>query len=146
MTALTSLGLFIFSVICYTIKELAAHGKLKWATETYGGGLPKFWEQDSWMRKYKKDKINTEAYKFEGAPNNWYYRFFKIKYKERFPGSATIFVTLTDGFHLMQFLFKLFLIGSLVSYKEMVNPWIDGLIYFGIWQLVFNVVYRELSK
>lgn len=138
MTALTSLGLFIFAVIVYSIQELHAHGKLKWMGEEES-----FWGEHSDRRKYRQ--TNPEGWVID-APDTWYYRFFKLKYKEAFPGSATIFVIFTDGYHLMQFLFKLFLIASLVTYKEMVNPWVDGLIYFWIWQLVFNVVYKELSK
>jgi hypothetical protein len=133
---LTSLSLLILSVIAYTIKELQAHGKLKWGKHT------DFWGNNSWMRKYIfKGNMYQDL-----PPDNWYYRTFRIKYKERFPGSATIFVTFTDGFHLMQFIFKLFLIGSLVMYKEIVNPWIDGLIYFAIWGVVFTIVYKDLSK
>lgn len=143
MTALTSIALFIFAVIPYAIKELQAHGKLKWMT-SYNGG---FWSIDSWKNKYKKHHLkNVDYYDMLQPTNNWYYRFFKIKHKERFPGSATIFVTFTDGFHLMQFLFKLFLIASLVMYKEIIKPIPDFIIYFGIWQLVFTIVYKELSK
>lgn len=140
MTALTSLSLFIFSVIAYAIKELQSHQKLRWMQ--HGNYVRSFWDEDSYLRKYKLTDRSTVI----AAPNNWYYRFFKIKYKERFPGSATIFVNFTDGFHLMQFLFKVFLIASLVMYKEMVNPWIDGGIYFVIWGVVFTLVYKDLSK
>lgn len=136
MTALTSIALFIFAVIAYAIKELYSHSKLNWGKHT------DFWGNNSWMRKYN---FKGDMY-HDLPPDNWYYRFFKIKYKERFPGSATIFVTFTDGFHLCQMLFKVFLIASLVSYKEMVNPWVDGGIYFVIWGVVFTLVYKDLSK
>lgn len=139
MTALTSLGLFIFAVICYAIKELHSFGKLNWQKEGTG-----FWGGSSYLRKYKKAVGKSTA--LIAAPNNWYYRFFKIKYKERFPLSATLLVSLTDAPHALQLTFKLLLIGSMVSYKEMVNPWVDGLIYFGIWGIVFTIVYKELSK
>lgn len=138
MTFLTSISLFIIGTIAYSVRELITHGKLKWMTKGMG-----FWGNNSDRRKYK---THSAGYGTIDPPNNFYYRFYKIPHKEKFPGSATFLVLLTDAPHLMQFLFKIFLIGSLVMYKEMVNPWVDGLIYFGIWGIVFTVVYKDLSK
>lgn len=65
-----------------------------------------FWSRDSWIRKYKRvDKGSPISTSLIIARNTWYTRFFKLQYKEAFPGSATIFVMFTDGFHLMQFVF-----------------------------------------
>lgn len=59
-----------------------------------------FFGSESWKRKYK---IRTGAL-LKSDPDHWYYSFFNIKYKERFPGSATIFVFLTDAPHFFQFI------------------------------------------
>lgn len=141
MTALTSLGLFIFAVIVFAIRELHAHGKLKWMEEDFS-----FWGKNSYLRKYQNIHKDKSKFQVNIPLGNWYYNFFKIRYHEAFPGSATILVFVTDAPHALQLAFKLLIIGSLVMYKEIVNPWVDAGIYFLIWQLVFNVVYRELSK
>jgi hypothetical protein len=67
-----SLISFALAIVCYAIKELQTHGKLKWSKGYYG-----FWDDLSHYRKYKK---NWKAEIYE-APNNFYYRFSKIKYK-----------------------------------------------------------------
>jgi len=69
------------SIVCYSVKELQAHSKLRWQKGYYG-----FWDEKSHYRKYKKDwSKDPLGYDRFPAPQNWYYRFFKIKYKERFP-------------------------------------------------------------
>jgi len=63
---------------------------------------PKLFGPDSWENKYKKfQRVNYLV----AAPDNWYYRLLNLKYRERFPGSASVFVWLTDGFHFVQMLF-----------------------------------------
>lgn len=125
--------LFIFAVICYSIKELKTFGKLKWMSRFPWG----FWGVDSWKRKYKEPR--------QQAPDNSYYRFFKIKYKERFPGSATIFVFLTDGYHLCQWFFIKLIVLSIVTFDgDFSIKWF--LIYLAIWYIIFNLTYKLLSK
>lgn len=132
---------FAAAVCCYSIKELQAHGKLKWSKD-YNG----FWGQDSSNRKYKKDwSKDPLGYDVFKAPNTWYYRFFKIKYKERFPLSATLLVSLTDGSHLMQTALKLLFCISIVTYSIPFSWWMV-LIYFVEWGLVFTITYKCLSK
>lgn len=138
MTALTSLGLFVFAVIAYAIKDLQAHGKLKLMDDKKPFG---FWGKASHVRKYRQSGGYRDV-----AFKTTYYKLIGSPWVEAWPTSTWLTVMFTDGYHLMQFLFKLFLIGSLVSYKEMVNPWIDMLIYLSIWGLCFTIVYKELSK
>lgn len=89
-------GFFLLlSVVAYSISQLQQHGKLKCSTLTYG-----FWGSGSWWRKYKTE--TDSRFTLAKAPDNFYYRFFKIKYKEKFPLSATFLVSFTDGYHLMQ--------------------------------------------
>jgi len=105
MGKIMTIILIILAVISYAIKEVlifkrnnSVFTKSKWDS---------FFGVSSWIRKYevKNDKYSTLV----KAPNNWYYRKFNIKFKEKFPGSATIFVFLTDAMHFFQFLFFNFL-------------------------------------
>lgn len=97
--------LLSLACICYSIKELQSFGKLKWNNSEFG-----FWGTSSDWRKYSfkvKGRKPFDQIITEDPKDNWYYRFNNIKYKERFPGSATVFVLFTDGFHLLQFIFKI---------------------------------------
>src|SRR5688572_13398486 len=93
-----SLLLLTHAIAAYTISQLLQHGKFI-SDST-------FWGASSWKRKYKvkwlrsKDGSLPDFGQFVPAPNTWYYRFFKIIYKERFPLSATFLVSITDGYHL----------------------------------------------
>lgn len=104
VAAILSLAVAMY---CYAISQLQQHGKLKFEGS--------FWNEDSWVRKYKwraasKDPLGYDIIPMpEKAPDNWYYRFLEIKYKERFPLSATLLVFTTDGYHLFQALFFSFL-------------------------------------
>lgn len=124
--------LFIVVVFCYTIIALHSHGKLKWRNDkdwfSFFGNL-------SHWRKYKNP--------MEMAPDKWYYRFFKIPYKERFPGSATIFVWLTDGYHLTQFIMITVL---MVILSILMNSWLVFFVGRFLWWVVFNLTYKFLSK
>ena len=95
-----SIIFLIASIGCYSLKELHAHSKLKWSK-----GDDSFWGEESYWRKY--------ANPMDAPLENWYYKFFKIKSKERWPTSATFTVMFTDGMHLMQFLHHLLLAISL---------------------------------
>lgn len=132
---LLSLITFSLAVFCYAIKELQSHGKLKWTNRN----KPKdFWGEESWTRKYSKTDVFN-------SPDNWYYRFFKISVKERFPLSATLLVFLTDGYHLAQLTFKLLLVVSIVMYRPLFGWW-DALIYFVVWGIAFTITYKSLSR
>lgn len=96
--------LLLPAIAAYSISQLAMHRKIKW----WPVKDLAFWGDQSWARKYKMDSNEN----FISAPNTWYYRFFKIKYKERFPLSATALVNFTDGYHLSQSVMFLCLAGS----------------------------------
>lgn len=128
------LALFLLSlgIVARAISELAWHGKLKWS-----GKHTTFWGNNSWMRKYnfKGDMYN------DLPPNNWYYRTFNIDYRERFPLSATALVFLTDGMHLMQFVYHLCLALSFSL--------ATGIHFLILWcsiVAIHAVTYRILSK
>lgn len=119
-----SLTLFTLGVFCYAIKELQSHGKLKGMGPGTG-----FWDERSWVRKWKWDFKDTH-----------------IVGKESFPGSSTVFVWLTDGYHFMQwFYIKLFIL-SIVLYEPLFTWYYDGGIFLGTWYAVFNSVYTVFQR
>lgn len=119
-----SLLLLAISIACRSISELSLHGKLRWSK-----GDDSFWGEESYWRKY--------ASPIDAPKNNWYYKFFKIGYKERWPTSATFTVLFTDAMHLFQSLFFLSLSGSF-SLATGVNFF---LVWLGI-VLVHALTYR----
>ena len=129
---LISLSSLALAIGFYSVSQLQQHGKLRWMKEDAS-----FWGADSDVRKYK---LHLDvAYML--APDNWYYRFFKIKYKERFPLSATFLVAFTDGYHQMQSL-------SFLSLSACVSL-LSGISFWYVWLGVLTVhtgVYRLLQK
>ena len=121
-----SLILFALAAFFYSVSQSITFGKFRLKSN--------FWQ--SWDRKYKEPK--------EPAPTTWYYKLAVLKYKERFPGSGTVFVALTDGYHFSQLLFKLSLVAAVVSYRPLLGWW-DMLIYFVLWGIVFTLSYRWVS-
>lgn len=117
----------------------------------------KFFGVESWKRKYERsltsNKFGTLAGRYEyhlvAAPDTPYYDFFGIKYKEKFPWSATLFVFITDGYHLVQwFMVKFILLGFTLEYcphGKFYFDWGTFLILWALWTLVFNLVYIRLK-
>mgnify|MGYP001574646537 CR=1 FL=1 len=111
----------------------------------------RFFGSESWKRKYKrapsKQGVIT-AYEFYPAPDNWYYKTFKIKYEEKFPWGATALVFLTDGFHLFQwFMIKFILLALTVTYHHSLHfDWVGFIMLWIAWSLIFNFVYVGLKK
>lgn len=119
MEALISLLLFSVSVVFYTLSQAVMHGKIK----------------DNPDGKYATPKRPGIGF---------YYRLFGITYKERFPLSATLMVSLTDKYHRFQLGFKAFLCASIVTYSPVLGR-LDALIYFAVFGIVFTVAYRMAS-
>jgi hypothetical protein len=143
-------SMIILSMICLGIAAAAYgicecidhHEGIAWSKKKDG-----FWGEYSYMRKYKLGaKIATDERPIP-APNNWYYRLAKVKYKERFLFSTTVLVFLTDGFHLMQFIFIKFLLLSILCYAGGTSlNLVNYLIYWAIWCVCFNSTYVGLRK
>ena len=108
---------------------LAGYFYTKSQEETFDGDL-------DWTNKYKKP--------LELAPDNFYYRTIKAKYKERFLFSASFLVALTDKYHRFQLFFKLLMILSIVTYQRLF--WWDVLIYFAVWSFTFTLTFRNGKK
>lgn len=129
--------------MAYAIKDLHSHGKLRWITEDLHG----FWGKISWYRKYecveKFDEIIHEKYLDPvKAPKTWYYKRFKIKYKEKWFTSATATVFLTDGWHLAQFVFVNSLLAGFAILTH--RPLLWFVVFRTIWFIVFNLSYSKL--
>jgi hypothetical protein len=132
-TPILSLILFCAGAVAYAIHELHAHGKLRWDNnDPYG-----FWGKESWLRKYEGP--------FETPHNTWYTKFANVKHKEAFFGSSTFLVALTDGPHLMQFIYLLCFSGAIAVHHE--KDWILWLlIYRAAFGIVFTVCYSWLAR
>lgn len=120
---------FIFAVLFYTVSQLQQHGKIRFKGQ--------FWDSDSHLLKWKRP--------LEKPPNNFYYRWFKLEFKEKFPLSGTLFVFQSDGYHLSQMLFKVSIIMAIVSYKSIFGV-LDIALFYGLFWLVFNLIYKYASK
>lgn len=126
-----TLVFLVLAVLCYAIKELHAHSKLKWSK-----GDDSFWGEESYWRKY--------ASPIDPPVDNWYYRLFKIGYREKWPTSATLTVAFTDGYHHMQFWFFNFLSLSL-TFAIGFNWWLL-LVIWSLIHVVHIVTYRLLQR
>jgi hypothetical protein len=133
-----SLILFCAGAVAYCVSQLIMHGKLKWSEDEKGFD---FWGKNSGARKYKRLPNGTILLP---APTTYYYKLFNLKYKERFPGSATVFVALTDGYHLCQLLFLLLISGAIAVHTENVILWL--LIYRAAFGIVFTVCYKLFAR
>jgi hypothetical protein len=138
MTHIYSLICLSLGAVCYCCSQLIMHGKLKWSEDEKGFD---FWGKNSGARKYKRLPNGTILLP---APTTYYYKLFNLKYKERFPGSATVFVALTDGYHLCQLLFLLLISGAIAVHTENWLLWL--LIYRCTFGVIFTVCYKLFAK
>jgi hypothetical protein len=134
---LVSYVCFALAVALYAISQLQMHGKLRWSKKE-----DDYWGRDSGRRKYATEH---PIQVLVPAPNKLYYRIFKIRYKEKFPLSATALSFLTDGYHLFQFIASKLIIVSIVACSAPFSWWLF-LEFLFTWYLVFNVVYVKFSK
>lgn len=109
-----------------------------------------FFGAESWKRKYERS-LSFSDYKTYGlvpAPDNFYYSFFNIEHKERFPWSATALVFLTSGYNLFQWLMIKFILLSLtVSYSYGFHfDWIMFFLLWFAWTAIFNLCFIGLKK
>jgi hypothetical protein len=103
---------------------------------------PKFFGQDSWRNKYKKHK--TLDHLIAAPEFSWYYSTFNLFYKERFPGSATIFSWLTDGYHFIQMLFSFSVVVSIVTFKANIDSWSELFWWILIMKLLWITIHEYL--
>jgi hypothetical protein len=131
------------SIACYSVSQLQQHGKLRWMRRNDLLYMFDFWGSESWVRKYKTFRVEGVDAPVE-AEQNWYTRLFKIKYTERWPTSTWLTVAFTDGYHLMQFFFLLFLSLSVALFIGF-----NWLLLLGVWSGIHTIhalVYKLLSR
>jgi hypothetical protein len=138
-TPILSLILFCAGAVAYCVSQLILHDKLRWSD-----GDVSFWGKESWILKYAYTENAYQVRTLIKAPTTYYYKLFNLKYKERFPGSATVFVALTDGYHLCQLLFLLLISGAIAVHTENVILWL--LIYRAAFGIVFTVCYKLFAR
>ncbi len=106
--------LLVLSAASKVIMDLSSIGALPWN--------PDFWDKArGWRRKWK-----------DGDPNKG----------EAFLGSSTIFVFVTDGWHLAQFFFLNLLFAAFLPFVI----WWKVLIARAVFGLTFEALYRVLKK
>lgn len=104
----------LISIALYSLKDIQQFWGLKWSKKGTD-----FWGSSSWLRKYK-------GYLKSNGP-----AFF---------GSTTFLVFLTDGVHLFQFLFKIFLTLGIFGFT-----W-SSIIGWLVWTGIQWACFKWLSK
>jgi hypothetical protein len=101
---------------------------------------PLFWNPAvSWKNKWAQPFSQP-------AENKWYYFGFVPPYKERFPYSSTIFVWLTDGWHLAKALMLLAIMLSVCTYVPVTNFWGDVILHYIVFTGVFTIFYSYVWR
>lgn len=73
---------------------------------------------------------------------SWRYKWKAKETGERFPGSTTFFVFLTDGWHLFNMIQYTLIVLAIVLYEPLVNWWVDAIILKAVFTIVFEIFYR----
>ena len=111
-----SIIFIVLAGICKAIKDTL---NFHFETSVFKN-LGKFWcPAISWKNKYKDDLITP--------------KFF---------GATTIFVWITDGWHLFDFLQTIFSIVAIVVYSKIVFCIVDIFILYCIFSICFELFYR----
>lgn len=63
---------------------------------------------------------------------------------ERFLGSSTVFVFLTDAWHFFKTLMLLLIAVSIIFYKPMINSYIDIIIIYGTFTVTFELFWSKI--
>ena len=127
---LLTLGLLALAAAAYAVQShYTHHNEVKDPTSFFG--------QQSWVRKYKQ---NLDGTLIKAPENNWYYKLFKLQYREKFLFSTSLFVWVTDYWHFCQFIWvnSLFLLYS--------HTWWGFAVLWSVWHLTFNIVYLVKNK
>ena len=129
--------LIAVAALCHALMEVIALYKVQNVKRPYS-----FFGVESWKRKYARHPMSNEnIYLTSPRPERgfagFYYKIFGIKYKEAFPGSATVFVFVTDFYHLIQW----FMTKSI--FVVMSRTWLDFVIIWAVWSVVFSISFRR---
>jgi hypothetical protein len=97
----------------------------------YHLSLFRFWKNQQW--------INPEL----SNQNKWKY-INGIWSGEKFFGSSTFLVWLTDLWHFCKFLMLLLISFSVVFYTPLINWWLDILIFYCTFTITFEIFYSRI--
>jgi hypothetical protein len=102
---------------------------------------PEYWNPKmSWIYKW------SSPIKQGSAPKRWYHFGMTPQRPERFPYSSTIFVALTDAWHLFKSIMLLCIMVSLVNYTEIINPIVDTIIFYVCFTFPFEMFYTYILR
>lgn len=136
--------LLIPAIAAYSISQLQQHGKLRFARIDTLKGRLSFFGYSSDKRKYRGIWNGPISFTLMQPKDNWYYRTFKIAHRERWFTSTNLTVAFTDGYHMCQALFLLFLSLSITFAIGF-----DWLLLAGVWSgihIIHAGVYKLLQK
>jgi len=98
----------------------------------YQNSIFKFWKSQQWIDPSKSSQ------------NKWKYDEFGMWTGEKFFGSSTFLVFLTDFWHLCKFLMLLSISAAIIFYTPLVNWWIDILILYCSFTVTFELFYSKI--
>jgi hypothetical protein len=99
-----------------------------------------FWNpMKSWKNKW------AIPYPQHMMPYWWYFGFYP-RYKERFPYSSTLFVWLTDAWHLFKALMLACIMLAIVSYSVVINPFVDFILLYVTFTFVFTIFFEYIFR
>jgi hypothetical protein len=115
----------ILLIIGFTSYSIMAVLQFHYESSIFTRLSPQFWDpKKSWVNKWSRFKTHT--------------------FRERFPGSSTIFVFLTDAYHLFQFITLNSLILALSINIEPYHWIINFIVIRIIYAIVFNGLYNKI--
>jgi hypothetical protein len=101
---------------------------------------PLFWDPKmSWKNKW------AQPYPQPVEPK-WYYFGFLPRYKERFIHSSTMFVGLTDAWHLFKSIMLGCIMAAIVLYTPIINPFVDFLLLYFVFTFTFTIFYEYIFR
>lgn len=132
-----SIILLVLAGITKAFMDLSSESNLPFKGSYFSKGI-------SWKNKWKlKDSKLILAIK---GDNWWYLGIIKPKYKEKFPFSSTILVSLTDFWHLSQSLFLKFLVLGVYLFQPIYNPQVDFIIVFCSILIPFELAHSSFKN
>lgn len=121
-TAIISIVLMIFAGICNSVMDVL---KTRYNTSLFAK-----WKHQNWL----KPSLSWR--------NKW--KDGDSKKGEKFPGSSTVFVWITDFWHLAKMLMLVSIAFSIVFYSPIVKWWIDWFILYCAFTIPFEIFYSRI--
>lgn len=101
---------------------------------------PEFWNPlESWKFKWASPFPQP-------VEDKWYYFGFLPRYKERFPYSSTVFVFLTDAWHLFKALMLGCIMLAVVNYSVLITPFIDFILLYVTFTFTFTIFFDYVLR